>query len=52
LREKWRTPRASFELAEILDDLAGFVALTIPETAEAYRRFWRDLPAPLGVQTA
>lgn len=50
LCQKWRQPRANFGLPEILEDLGGFMALTSPETAAAYRRFWQVFvePTPAG----
>lgn len=46
LCQKWRQPRTNFGLPEILDDLGQFMALTSPETAAGYRRFWQGLVEP------
>jgi hypothetical protein len=45
LHEKWRREAPNFTLERLLDDICGFIALSSPEKAEAYRAFWTAVAA-------
>ncbi|HEX4198419.1 MAG TPA: hypothetical protein VHZ26_13365 [Caulobacteraceae bacterium] len=45
LHEKWRREAPNFTLESLLADICGFIGLTSPEKAEAYRSFWTAVAA-------
>ncbi|HTX49068.1 MAG TPA: hypothetical protein VME40_06725 [Caulobacteraceae bacterium] len=46
LCEKWLQRAPHFDLAELLDDVSGFLATFAPDKAESYRAFWTSVAPP------